>query len=129
MVPCYGWGSTVSRLKPLRGGSLLFTTSSQKFLVLILLTLERWRAKSTLEPASGSEHGNPELGIQHLNYMFVLLLQQILSWFVLIHVSSTRFFKFCPLGNGLSNSKFEVSDLVQHLLQYLYIYLLFLHEQ
>ena len=30
----YGWGSTASRLEPLRGGSLLFTTSPQKFLVL-----------------------------------------------------------------------------------------------
>ena len=26
MVPFYGWGSTASRLVPLRGGSLLFTT-------------------------------------------------------------------------------------------------------
>ena len=26
MAPFYGWGSTVSRLEPLRGGSLLFTT-------------------------------------------------------------------------------------------------------
>ena len=26
MSPFYGWGSTVSRLEPLRGGSLLFTT-------------------------------------------------------------------------------------------------------
>ena len=26
MVPFYGWGSTASRLQPLRGGSLLFTT-------------------------------------------------------------------------------------------------------
>ena len=24
MAPFYGWGSTVSRLEPLRGGSLLF---------------------------------------------------------------------------------------------------------
>ena len=30
----YGWGSTASRLEPLRGGSLLFTTIPQKFLVL-----------------------------------------------------------------------------------------------
>ena len=28
MAPFYGWGSTASRLKPLRGGSLLFTTKS-----------------------------------------------------------------------------------------------------
>ena len=27
MAPFYGWGSTVSRLEPLRGGSLLFTTN------------------------------------------------------------------------------------------------------
>ena len=26
MAPCYGWGSTASRLELLRGGSLLFTT-------------------------------------------------------------------------------------------------------
>ena len=26
MTPFYGWGSTASRLHPLRGGSLLFTT-------------------------------------------------------------------------------------------------------
>ena len=26
MAPLYGWGSTASRLEPLRGGSLLFTT-------------------------------------------------------------------------------------------------------
>ena len=25
-VPFYGWGSTASRLEPLQGGSLLFTT-------------------------------------------------------------------------------------------------------
>ena len=28
MVPFYGWGSTASRLEPLPGGSLLFTTNS-----------------------------------------------------------------------------------------------------
>ena len=26
MAPFHGWGSTASRLEPLRGGSLLFTT-------------------------------------------------------------------------------------------------------
>ena len=26
IAPFYGWGSTASRLEPLRGGSLLFTT-------------------------------------------------------------------------------------------------------
>ena len=28
MATFYGWGSTASRLEPLRGGSLLFTTKS-----------------------------------------------------------------------------------------------------
>ena len=41
--------------------------SSQKFLVLILLTSEWWKAESTLEPASGFEHGTLGLGIQRLN--------------------------------------------------------------
>ena len=30
MAPFYGWGSTASRLEPLRGGSLLFTTKFPK---------------------------------------------------------------------------------------------------
>ena len=40
--------------------------SSQKFLVLILLTSEGWKAELTLEPRSGFEHGTPGLGIQRL---------------------------------------------------------------
>ena len=40
---------------------------SKKFLVLILLTLEEWKADLTLEPHNGVEHGTPGLGIQHLN--------------------------------------------------------------
>ena len=32
MASFYGWGSTVSRLEPLRGGSLLFTTKSPEIL-------------------------------------------------------------------------------------------------
>ena len=42
--------------------------SSQKFLVLILSTLEGWKAESTLEPPSGFEHETSELGIQHPNH-------------------------------------------------------------
>ena len=30
MAPFHGWGSTASRLEPLQGGSLLFTTNFQK---------------------------------------------------------------------------------------------------
>ena len=32
MAPFYGWGSTASRLEPLRGGSLLFTTKKLMYL-------------------------------------------------------------------------------------------------
>ena len=42
--------------------------SSQIFLVLILPTLEGWKAESVLEPPSGFEHRTPGLGIQHLNH-------------------------------------------------------------
>ena len=42
--------------------------SSQKFLVLILLTSEGWKAELTLEPPSAFEHGTPGLGIQHPNH-------------------------------------------------------------
>ena len=50
MAPFYGWGSTVSRLEPLRGGSLLLPMSPQKFLILTLSTSEGWKTESTLEP-------------------------------------------------------------------------------
>ena len=60
----YGWGSTASRLEPLQGGSLLFTTKFPEILVLILSTSEGWKAELTLEPPTGFEHGSPGLGIQ-----------------------------------------------------------------
>ena len=50
MAPFYGWGSTVSRLEPLRGGSLLLPLSPHKFLILTLSTSEGWKTESTLEP-------------------------------------------------------------------------------
>ena len=68
MAPFYGYSSNASRLESLWGGSLLYNISSQKFLVFILSTLEGWKAKSTLNPSNGFEHGTLGLGIQHLNY-------------------------------------------------------------
>ena len=50
-----------------------FTVSFQIFLVLIWLTLEGWKAESTLEPASGFELGTPGLGIQRLNNHIISL--------------------------------------------------------
>ena len=68
MAHFYGWGSTASRIEPLHGGSLLFTTSPQKFLVLTLSTSEEWKAESNLEPPRSFEHETPGLGIQRLNH-------------------------------------------------------------
>ena len=48
--------------------------SSPKFLVLILLTSEGWKAESTLETPSGFKHGTPGLGIQHLNHQAIRTL-------------------------------------------------------
>ena len=41
---------------------------SKKFLVLILSTSERWKAKSTLEPPKGFDNDTPGLAIQQLNH-------------------------------------------------------------
>ena len=40
--------------------------NSQKFLLIILWTLEGGKAEATLEPPSGLELGNPGLRIKHL---------------------------------------------------------------
>ena len=55
MAPFYGWGSTASRLEPLQGGSLLFTTGNSWY----SLTSEGWKAKSNLSEPSGFEHKTP----------------------------------------------------------------------
>ena len=64
MAPFYGWGSTASRLEPLRGGSLLFTTNFPEIRGTYFIDLGRM----TLEPPSGFEHGPFGLGILHLNH-------------------------------------------------------------
>ena len=68
MAPFYGWGSTPSRLQPLRGGSLLFTIQFPEIPGTHFIDLGRMKAESTLEPPSGFEHGTPGLGIQCLNH-------------------------------------------------------------
>ena len=40
MASFYGWGSTASRLEPLRGGSLLFTTKSPEYILLLAVSPE-----------------------------------------------------------------------------------------
>ena len=41
MAPFYGWGSTVSKLEPLRGASLLFTTKFPEILGTHFIDLRR----------------------------------------------------------------------------------------
>ena len=55
MAPFYGWGSTASRLHS--HYKEIFTTSFQKFLVLIRSILEGWKYEMTLNPSSGFELG------------------------------------------------------------------------
>ena len=65
----YGWGSTISRLQShYEKAAHFLPLISQKFLVLIWSTSERWRAESSLEPPSSFEPGTPGLGIQCPNH-------------------------------------------------------------
>ena len=48
MAPFYGWGSTASRLEPLQGGSLLFTTKSQEIPGTHLIDLGRMKGSVDL---------------------------------------------------------------------------------
>ena len=69
MIPLYGWGSAVSRLEPLSGGSLLFTAKFPEIRdASISSNSEGWKAESTLESPSGFEQGTPGLGFQRLNH-------------------------------------------------------------
>ena len=43
MAPFYGWGSAASRLEPLRGGSLLFTTKFPEIPGTHFIDLERMK--------------------------------------------------------------------------------------
>ena len=43
MAPFYGWGSSASRLQPLRGGSLLFTTQFPEIPVTHFINLGRMK--------------------------------------------------------------------------------------
>ena len=43
MAPSYGWGSTASRLEPLRGGNLLFTFKFPEIPGIHFINLERMK--------------------------------------------------------------------------------------
>ena len=87
MTPFYGWGSTAWRLQNhYKEAAYFLSLSSQRFVVLIWLTLEGWKAELSLKPPSGFEHRTPGLGIQHPNpagiqhlNVFVLLNNQELN--------------------------------------------------
>ena len=54
--------------------------SFQKFLVLILPTLEGWKAESTLESPNGFEQRTPRLLIQRLNTEAKSKFMNLFSW-------------------------------------------------
>ena len=68
--------------------------SPQEFLVLIWLTMERWKAESTLEPRSGFEPGTHELGIQHPNHCHwsITIYNFLMGIGLLMFVESSGFF-------------------------------------
>ena len=68
MAPFYGWGSTASRLVPLRGGSLLFTTKFSDIPGTYRPRKDE-KAESTLQPPSGFELHS---GFDHCSYMCIL---------------------------------------------------------
>ena len=51
MAPFYGWGSTASRLEPLRGGSLLFTTKFPEVPGTHFIDLGRMKGRPWSHPA------------------------------------------------------------------------------
>ena len=59
MVPFYGWDQLPQGYSHFEEAIYFLPLIPQKFLVLILSTLEGWKAESTLEPPSGFEHGTP----------------------------------------------------------------------
>ena len=67
-APFYGWGSTASRLEPLQGGCLLFTTKFPEISGTRFTDLGKMKGWVNLEPPSGFEHGTPGLGIQRLDH-------------------------------------------------------------
>ena len=48
MAPFYGWGSTASRLEPLRGGSLLFTNKFPEIPGTHFIDLDRMKGSVNL---------------------------------------------------------------------------------
>ena len=68
MAPVYNGGQLPQGYSQFEEAVYFLLLSSHKFLVLILSTLEGWKAESTSEPPSGLEHGTPELEIQCLNH-------------------------------------------------------------
>ena len=95
MAPFYGWGSTSSRLEPLREGSLLFTTKSPEIPGTHFIHLRRLKGWVNLGATRGFEHGTPGLGIQCLpdsgkNQVIILL---IVSFFVLMKMQTMKYIK------------------------------------
>ena len=71
MAPFYGWGSTASRLEPLWGGSLLFTTKSPEIPGTHFIDLGWMQGWVDLGATQWFEHGTPGLGIQCLNHQAI----------------------------------------------------------
>ena len=63
MAPFYGWGSTASRLEPLQGGSLLFTTKFPEIHGTHFINLRRVKGWVDLEPTQWFWTWDPWIGM------------------------------------------------------------------
>ena len=68
MAPFYGWGSTASRLQPLQGGSLLFTTKFPEIPGTHFVDLRRMKGWVDLGANQWFWTRDPGLGIQRFNH-------------------------------------------------------------
>ena len=84
MAPFYGWGSAASRLEPLRGGSLLFTTKLPEIPGTHFIKLRRMKGWVDLGATQWFffKYGTPGMGIHHLNQGCFPRLLSILSFYI-----------------------------------------------
>ena len=68
MIAFYEQGSTASRLEPLRGGSLRFTTKFPEIPGISFIDLGKMKGWIDLRATQGFEHWTPGLGIQRLKH-------------------------------------------------------------
>ena len=79
MAPFYRWGSIASRLEPIRGGSLLFTTKFPEILGTHFIDLRRMKGWVSLGATQWFWKQDPRLGIQRINHRKTPALESLFN--------------------------------------------------